>query len=366
MKNRNPNNIKKLNFTALKQTLLLGVLALLFLGNLSAQDFHYSQYHNAPLNMNPALTGIFRGDARVMANYRSQWTSVPVDYMTFTGAFDKKFLQRTGRPGYWSGGFAFNYDQAGLSRLRLINLGLSAAYTRGFSETFFGTIGGALSVGQRSFKLDDLTFDRQYDPSTGVFIPSRPTQENFDNTSYFFPDLALGVNFRLQSKQTDMLVDRLDKRSKLDFGVGVHHLLRPDQSFQDADEAKLPIRLSPYVMGTLMLGNSFDLIGNFNAQFQKPYKEYIGMLGLKVHFNRNLGRQFAAQIDFGYRFNDFGDAFYPGLEVFYNGWELGFTYDVNVSDFQLATNRRGGPEITLRYIIRRVRPLPAFKICPLI
>ncbi|GJM33535.1 MAG: hypothetical protein DHS20C18_25360 [Saprospiraceae bacterium] len=316
--------------------------------------------------MNPALTGIFRGDARVMANYRSQWTSVPVDYMTFTGAFDKKFLQRTGRKGYWSGGLAFNYDQAGLAKLRLINLGLSAAYTKDFSETFFGTLGGALSIGQRSFKIDDLTFDRQYDTGVGVYNPGLPTQEDFDHTSRIFPDLALGLNFRWQSKQTDMLVDRLDKRSKLDFGVGIHHLLRPDQSFQNADEAKLPIRLSPYLMGTLMLAGPLDLIGNFNAQFQKPYTEYVGMLGLKVHFNRNLGRQLAVQLDFGYRFNDFGDAFYPGVELFYNGWELGFTYDVNVSDFKLATNKRGGPELSLRYIIRHVRPLPAFKICPLI
>jgi len=61
-------------------------------GTSSAQDFHYSQFYNAPLHLNPALTGIFRGDIRAMGNYKSQWTDVPVDYKTVTLAVDKKCL----------------------------------------------------------------------------------------------------------------------------------------------------------------------------------------------------------------------------------------------------------------------------------
>jgi hypothetical protein len=45
---------------------------------------------------------------------------------------------------------------------------------------------------------------------------------------------------------------------------------------------------------------------------------------------------------------------------------VGFSWDVNVSGFSAATNRNGGPEFTVRYIIHKVYPLKAFKACPLI
>ena len=47
-----------------------------------AQDIHFSQFHAAPVLLNPALTGAFGGEARFIANYRSQWQEIPVPYVT--------------------------------------------------------------------------------------------------------------------------------------------------------------------------------------------------------------------------------------------------------------------------------------------
>ena len=49
---------------------------------LVAQDIHFSQFNMSPVNLNPAFTGFFDGDYRGVANYRSQWSSVPVSYST--------------------------------------------------------------------------------------------------------------------------------------------------------------------------------------------------------------------------------------------------------------------------------------------
>ncbi|HRF37497.1 MAG TPA: hypothetical protein PK198_01815, partial [Saprospiraceae bacterium] len=59
-------------------------------------------------------------------------------------------------------------------------------------------------------------------------------------------------------------------------------------------------------------------------------------------------------------------ALIPGIELTYDRWMAGFTYDINISPFNVATNRRGGPEFSLRYIIAKVPALGAFKVCPLI
>ncbi len=346
--------------------LLFFALIFLFGNNINAQDFHYSQFFNAPLHLNPGLTGIFNGDIRYMGNYRSQWVKVPVNYQTFTVAADAKFLKKTFKQGFFSGGIELNYDQAGLSRLRLIDLNLSGSYTYTFSPNFLVSLGATGRIGQRSFDESGLSFNEQYTDIYG-YDPTASNGENFAKTSLFFPDLAAGINFRIQDIESTALVDRLDKRSKVDFGIGIFHLLKPDQSFIGTSKSPLPMRISPYMMGTLMLGKHFDFILNGTAQFQTSYREILGLAGLKIHLNRDLGKQFALQIDFGYRYaNGFGDALVPGVEFFFNGWEAGFTYDINISDFNVATSKRGGPELSVRYIFKKVRPLPIFKICPLI
>lgn len=363
----------KLNRHDLKKKLYpLAIGLLLFASALHAQDAHYSQFYNAPAMVNPALNGVYRGDVRFMANYRSQWQSVPVSYSTFTGFADMKFIGRTDRKGFFAGGLAFNYDHAGDSKLALANLNASLSYVKTFSPKVFGSVGFYVGGNQRAFKLGDLRFENQFDDELGSYDPGLSTGEAFDETSIFFLDLGAGLNLRFQSEQTETLLDLLDKRTKLDIGVGFFHLNRPNQSFYDNDEIELPVRVSPYAFGTLMVGRNIDVVANFSGQFQQKYRELVAMAGVKFHFNdRQPGRQFALQVGAGYRFNDFGeigngDAFFPGVEVTWNGWNAGFTYDINISDFSVATRRRGGPEFSLRYIINKIRPLPSHQVCPLI
>jgi type IX secretion system PorP/SprF family membrane protein len=348
-----------------KQTVLI-LLSLLWLVSLRAQDIHYSQYWNTPGNISPALTGVFQGDTRFFANYRSQWQSVPVEYVTFTGAIDHKFPIRGARNGYFAGGLAFNYDQAGLSRLNLSTLALSGSYTHQLSPASFATAGAAAHINQRGFSLADLTFDRQYDPSRGVFDPGAANGENFANLTRFYPAFSAGLNIRIQSQQKYVLVEELSKRSRIDLGLGLFHFNRPDHGFIRELKTPLHMRFSPYLMGVLMLDKNVDLVGNFNAQFQGPHQQMNAMIGAKIHLSTKPGEQFAVQLATGYRFHEISDAIIPSLEIQSSQWMLGFSYDINISPFNVATLQRGGPEFSLRYIISKVPVLSTFKVCPLI
>ncbi len=354
----------QLPVTSRPYTLLLP--ALLLAAGLSAQDIHYSQYWNSPFNLNPALTGVFEGNTRFTGNLRSQWASVPVDYLTFTGAVDHKFPVRSERSGYFAGGFNFNYDQAGLSRLHLATFGFNGSYTHRLSKGAFATAGVLAGFNQRGFKIQDLTFDRQYDPGRGVFDPNAFNGESFPNFSRFYVNFGTGLNLRIQSvDEYEDLVDELKKRTRLDIGMGLFHFNRPDQSFIKDSKARLFMRFSPYAMGVLMLNDDLDLVGNFMGQFQGPYTEMVGMIGAKAHINRDVNKHLALQLGVGYRFHELSDAIIPGIELTYKNWQAGFTYDINISPFNVATLRRGGPEFSLRHIIKRVPALP-FKVCPLI
>lgn len=364
----NKHWILRLSGHTLRKIQHIWILLILFIPSIQAQDVHFSQFYNAPMTLNPGLTGIFGGDVRITGLYRSQWSSVPVDYMTFSGAVDKKFLGKNSRKGFFSGGLIFNFDQASpTSKLRAINVGLTGSYTRTITSRIFGTGGLQVGFNQRSFNLEGLQFDNQYDPLRERFDLNRDIGETLLNTSKLSFDVSFGFNLRIQALNSEKLVDRLRKRSKVDIGVGIYHINNPDQSFFEDSKIALPTRISPHILGTLQLGNSFDFIGNINAQFQSPYHEFVGALGAKAHISTELGKQIALQLLIGYRFNDeFGDALIPSVEIHYNSLRVGFSYDINISEFNVATGRQGGPELTLRYLIKNVRALPAFKICPII
>lgn len=346
--------------------MLAGVICLLLFQLSFAQDLHFSQFDQTPMNINPGLTGVFGGDIRLLANYRSQWTSVPVDYITFSGAGDFKLPAKNFRKGFFSGGVIFNYDQAGVAKLSQTSLGLNGSYTLALNSRSFLTVGLQLSGSQRSFDMNGLTFNNQFSQDEGAFIASLPTRENFQNETTFFFDVSTGFNLRIQKRPNTSLVNRKQKRSKLDVGVGVFHLTQPEQNFHENDSAPLPIRISPYAIGTIQVSPRFDVLANFSGQFQGPYTELLTSLGGQMHISRKLGKQIALQIGMGYRFHQIGDAIIPGIAVSYNNLRVGFSYDVNISNFDVATRNLGGAEFSVRYIIKKVKPLPKFKICPLI
>ncbi|MEL7161858.1 MAG: PorP/SprF family type IX secretion system membrane protein [Bacteroidota bacterium] len=347
-------------FGTLLALLLLPVL-------LCAQDFHYSQFYHAPLHLNPALTGVFRGDIRFMGNYKSQWTDVPVDYKTVTLAVDKKFLKSIDEDGFFSGGAAFNYDRAGDSRLTWANLDLNLSYTRVITPQIIlsGGVKGALI--QRSFRQGDLRFDNQFDEARGVVDLTRPSGEAFDTEGKVFPDFGAGLNLRLMAKQNSQLVDRNDRRTQLDLGVALHHLFGPDQAFYDDVKVPLERRLSPYAIGTLQVLPIVDVVAGITYQNQGPYyDEFVAMLAGRVWAKNSLSKQISFMAGMGLRRDAIQDSYWPTFEVTYNNWRVGLNYDFNVSQFDIATENRGGMELSVRYIIRKVRDLPQFKVCPLI
>lgn len=331
---------------------------------LGAQDIHYTQFYNAPFQVSPSQIGLFDGYIRVQGNYRNQWRTVPVAYKTMTMAVDKKFYSKKAYQ-FFAGGLVFNYDQAGYGELNNTQINLLGSFTRRTSQKTYLTFGGIASFNQRAFRLDELSFDNQHNGQGGV-DPSTPSGEVFPNLNNNFADFSAGVNFRFQDKDTVELVDKLDKRTKFDVGIGFFHLTEPNQSFIEGANTPLPIRMSPYIFGTVQLNDDFDFVGSFLAQFQSTYRELLYGGAIKWHWSRTPGKQLAVQLGMNFRSHDFGESWSPVFEAHYNSWRLGLSYEINTSGFQSATGRDSGPELSVQYLFKRVDPLPKYKICPLI
>jgi len=328
---------------------LLGALLFLTVHGVNGQDLHYSQFFNSQMNINPALTGIFNGDVRFTGHYRNQWPSVPVDYTTVSAAADMKFL-RPNSNNFFSGGVLLNYDQAGDSQLRFAQIGLGGSYSMEVAANNFITLGAMLGIADRRFSLTNLTFDAQY--TGGQFDPSLPINEFFDRTGVTIFDVSLGGNYRWQKTS----------RTKLDLGLGVFHINKPKHPFYDEDDIRLPIRLGIHALAQFQVGDHFDLMARALYQNQSPYQETVLGLGGLFYINQNRGKEFGLELGVHYRLND---AIVPMVLLHWRALTVGYSHDINTSPFKVATNNNGGPELTLSYIITKVKPLSKYKVCPL-
>ena len=79
----------------------------------SAQDIHFSQFTNAPLQLNPALTGFTECKLRIGINYRNQWNSISTPYITQSAYIDGKIRQRLAKQDWFGIGGLFINDKAG-------------------------------------------------------------------------------------------------------------------------------------------------------------------------------------------------------------------------------------------------------------
>jgi type IX secretion system PorP/SprF family membrane protein len=329
----------------------------------TAQDIHFSQYANSPLNLNAGLAGVFGGDMRFVANYRDQWRSIPVPYSTFSGSFENKIYWTKGKyDRYLTAALLFNHDKQGAIELTTMQIGIPISVTMPMSKKTFLTVGVTPVFGQRAFDTNRLTFDAQWNDS--FYDPSADAREDqlFQNTNLKYFDLNAGLNVRWQADT---------KRSRVDVGAGLQHINRPTHDFwssslTDPGTVKLYNKMSFYAVGVIQLSRIFDISANGLYQKQGGYQEVVYGTGLRMHLNRQPYRELALQVGTDYR-HRYNDALAPHVEVFWRTWTLGFTYDVNVfsSEVGQATGNKAGPEVSLIYRLYKVKPVK-FKTCPII
>ena len=327
-------------------------LCILLLGEgLFAQDIHFSHEHRAPLHLNPALAGLAPADFRFGGLYRHQWQAVPVPYTTFLAFADARLARPAWGPGVWGAGIQLLTDEAGDGAMRWFQGAVSVSYILPLGKRMGLSLGLQGSFAQRTFEYNRLTFDEQFDGDQ--FNAAAPTGEDSGANNLAFISLASGANLRFKTPES---------RTQFDLGIGIHHLLRPASSFLDDKDVQLSRRYSPSLLGTIQILPRLDILIKAWWQNQQPYMEWVGGAGVAYHLQTARSREFSLEFSVLHRWKD---ALVPQFGLRYRSWEAGLSYDLNLSDFQRATNQRGGPELYIQYFITRVQAPPVFKACPI-
>jgi type IX secretion system PorP/SprF family membrane protein len=334
---------------------ILTVFLLFFwcFSRLTAQDIHYAQFFQNPIYANPALAGVSSGDMRFSAIYRNQWSSVPVPYRTFSAHFDQKAQLPFMREGWFGFGGIFTHDKAGDAGLSWNAFEGVASYIRPLTDEHHLSAGFKFGLGQRAFDPAQLTFGDQFNGD--IFLPDQASMEVFDNPSFFMLDFSAGMTWFFKD---------YDTRTSSVIGMSFSHLNQPVASFKGNPVYRLPIRYSLHGMTRLQLTDFVDLEFNALWNFMAATKnmETVFMLGARYFLEPGVKETLNFGLGGGYRL---GDAFLGYISAGFQNWRLSFSYDVNISPFEVATFKRGGPEISIQYLIYSVKPPNAFKACPI-
>jgi type IX secretion system PorP/SprF family membrane protein len=321
-----------------------------FHATLIAQDLHFSQFYNQPLLQNPGQTGIYKGDLRAAGIYRSQWTSVPVSFQTIGISVDKKVLQR----GAFlvSGGLSLANDKAGDGGLTWTQIGASGSVAHALGANQVLSLGFGIGFAQRKVDISKLKFKNQWNGET--FDPNAPNRESFNNASGMKPTISAGLNWHYPNLN--------NSRNSVDVGIGAMHLNNPNVNLKEASDFRLPIRYAFMGQGTFKAASALDIIAFAQAQKMAQNQETVVGGGIRLWLNNNVGKEMAVRFTVAARL---GDAIIPAVQLEYISWIVGLSYDVNTSDFDVATNKRGGFEISAIYRIVKAPPVKAFKSCPI-
>lgn len=315
---------------------------------MNAQDIHFSQFQNSPLNLNPANTGLGICDYRLVANHRNQWQSITVPFRTISTTFDTRIKIKKISIGL---GLILNSDRAGDSDFGTSQIGFTGAFHKYLDKDSlaFFSIGFSTNYNQKSLNYDELYFGSQF--IGDQYNNDNESGELFSKTKINYFDLNLGIN----------LYFKINKKTPVNFGFAYSHTNNTKQSFEFDTDVILDRRFASSISTDLKMNEKLNFQPGFLLMGQGKYREYVfgGLFKNKIKDNA------IENIYFGAWFR-VGDAIIPQISIDYRKFILGLSYDINISDLRVASNFRGGLELSLVYNICKKKKIvmPLLKQCP--
>jgi type IX secretion system PorP/SprF family membrane protein len=174
---------------------------------LTQNNIHFTQFYNAPTELNPALTGQFDG----LLIYRQQWSgasNISSDFFTKTlqGSVDLSI----GNKQFGIGLSAIN-DVTGNSVFNSNRFMLSLAYGLKFEDNHILSFGAQGMYYGSSLNTESLNF-------------ATPNPILFNSSKYY--DFNIGLNYHIESEM-----------NRIDFGISGHQLLGGVESFKSTNDS---------------------------------------------------------------------------------------------------------------------------------
>lgn len=305
-----------------------------------AQDVHFSMYNLSPLSLNPANTGNYSGDWRLMGNYRSQWSEIQNAYKTFSFGGDMNFYPYNQNIG---GGLFIINDKSG-GNLNVTKIYASGALHKKIAGFKIG-VGIQPGVVIKTLNINSHTFPNQLNWNTGSFDNSLPNNETFTSERIVYFDLNSGV-----------VASRRFGKIEPEVGASFFHMNLPKESFFGVTN-RLPIRQIYYTNIRYYINNKFAVVPNTVVNITTNANDWI--FGMNVEYTLSKNAFYENKVFGGFVWRDgvkrVSDAAVFNVGVKYNHYTIGFSYDINVSPLKTSTAYKGAFEVALIYTAKNTR-----------
>ncbi len=334
---------------------IIPIALLLFLSSsLLGQDYHLSQYFAAPLDLNAALTGVFNGDIRLVANYRDQWGSF-ASFKTYSASIDASLFKKKLKGSFWGGGMMFYSDNFENAEFTTTQVSFSGSYNQMLSKKpkHYLSFGVQASYVDRLMNMNNLNFgtlweeNNNYDPLI---------QGNAGQVS--FMDISSGL----------LWYTILNKRTDLYAGIAGFHLTSPNLSFTNTEEDRLFMKFAIHGGAEFSTSEKVSLLPTTVFFIQGPSIE--SNIGTYLKYYLDKKHTSAVYGGAWFRFAGSstsavgGDAVILGTRLDIKGFSFGFSYDINVSKLNAFSELKGGPEISIIYIANFKKRKQGTRYCP--
>ncbi len=302
-----------------------------------AQDPHFTQFYSAPLTVNPAYTGVFRGQLRFMSNYRQQWNGLGTPFTTAYASLDGKLGQQTDEAigqNPFNVGIQFMSDRSMKGAFRSNYINASSSYHVKLDYDGYKSLGAGLSVsyGDRRVDFSSISFDQQF--MSGGFNLSMPNGEAALQNMKPFVSVGAGLLYRYDNTYTGEFFD---------IGVSGYHFNKPQQTLLNDPTQFLPLRLSAQISWQRYLDD--QTVMNLKAlyQSQASISYFLGGFSLA----KLLGDP-KNMIGAGCWYRS-GEAVSPYVFLEYNHFLMGFTYDMVMGDLSKGPRPARASELSLQW-----------------
>ncbi|MBM3432990.1 MAG: type IX secretion system membrane protein PorP/SprF [Bacteroidetes bacterium] len=322
---------------------------LMFPVSLRGQDPSFSQFFAVPATLNPATTGAYDEDLRVLANLRQQWLDPAAPYYTGSITFDAKlFRTRTSNPDYKNDNIlalrvGFLHDNTFNGILKGSYAHAQVAYHQVLDEDGENRIGAGFgaSFGRQFLDQSRLLFASQF--TSGGFNGAISSGETLLSSMKNSLSLSTGLHYTFSND---------DQNSTVEFGVAAFHLNQPRQSFLKDSQQVIPRRLTSHLSFDFVSGsyNSINLLSAY--QQQASNNTLLAGIGYNKNLTASADRFQATYLSVGalYRLQD---AIIPYISIYTRGMRIGLSYDATISKLLLTPGKPKTFELSFRWQMER-------------
>ncbi len=343
-------------------SVLIVIVSLFYVNSVYSQDIHFTQFNQAPLLINPALAGNFKGGQRVFLHYKNQWQSIGVPYKSYSFSLDAQLMKKrkADRKAYLGVGLYLYSDKSGEVSISTTqaNIALSAHVPLNRKNFFSAGIQGGFA--QKSLKNGNQQWGSQFN---GFNYDSNIPGENIAFTSNGFGDFTTGVTWTYQDHAP---TTNSNDNTWLKTGVSYSHFTKPQVVLYSVKD-QLNTKFLAHAQGQIGLKNTKIAIRPSLLWMKQEKQQEIDasllfryMLNNTQKFNGAI-QETAISLGVYYRV---GDAIAPVVFMEFSNIGIGVSYDINLSKLKAATSGMGGLEVVLRYIhtsINHKKPNVKFK-----